>query len=289
MAFTPRVTRWGSYSNVFPHFHAKYEALDNLVFRGAFTTGIGRPPWKNILPEEVIDPAIRTITMSNTNLRPQYTKNIDLGAEYYLKTGGIFGINAFRKSIDDLIFTVTRTIGPDDGFARSYDGWTLVTTGNVAWAWVKGIEFDYRQPLTFLPGVFNRFGVFGNLTLLKTLGNYSTPDGSITSNIPGFVPKMINAGISYSGKNLSCRVLMQYQAERLSSWDPQTTEAWRYTEADTSVDVTSSYRLTKRFSLFVNISNLFESQPMQFQARRNQPQTVSQTSRRFDFGLRDSL
>jgi outer membrane receptor protein involved in Fe transport len=75
----------------------------------------------------------------------------------------------------------------------------------------------------------------------------------------------------------------------LSSWDPQTTEAWRYTEADTSIDITSSYRLTKRFSLFMNISNLFENSPIQFQARPSQPQTVSQTSRRFDFGLRGSL
>ena len=37
----------------------------------------------------MIDPATRTITMSNTNLRPQYTKNFDLGAEYYFKSGGI--------------------------------------------------------------------------------------------------------------------------------------------------------------------------------------------------------
>jgi iron complex outermembrane receptor protein len=282
-------TRWGSYQNFFPHFHVKYDPTDNLVFRGAFTTGIGRPPWKNILPEAVIDPATRTITMSNTNLKPQYTKNVDLGAEYYLKSGGIVGVNVFRKTIDDLIFNVSRVIGPDDGFATTYDGWMLSTTGNVAWAWVKGIEFDYRQQLTFLPGWFNRFGVFGNLTLLDTKGNYSTPDGSITSDIPGFVPKMINAGISYSGRNLSCRVLMQHQAERLSAWDERTKEAWRYTEADTSIDITSSYRLTKRFSLFMNISNLFEDSPVQFQARRSQPHTVSQTSRRFDFGIRGSL
>jgi TonB-dependent receptor len=282
-------TRWGSYSNFFPHLHAKYDLTENLILRGAFTTGIGRPPWKNILPEEIIEPSIRTITMSNTNLRPQYTKNYDLGAEYYLKSGGIVGINVFRKTIDDLIFNVTRTIGPDDGFSPVYDGWMLITTGNVAWAWVKGVEFDYRQQLTFLPGWLNRFGLFANLTLLDTEGNYSTPDGSVTSNIPGFVPRMINAGISYSGRNLSYRVLAQYQAERLSSWDPQTIEAWRYTEASTTIDLTSSYRLTKRFSLFMNIANLFENSPVQFQARRNQPQTVSQTSRRFDFGLRGSL
>lgn len=66
-------------------------------------------------------------------------------------------------------------------------------------------------------------------------------------------------------------------------------EAWRYNEAETSIDITSSFRLTKRFSLFMNISNLFEDSPVQYQARRNQPQNVSQTSRRFDFGIRGSL
>ncbi|MES2697157.1 MAG: TonB-dependent receptor, partial [Verrucomicrobiota bacterium] len=282
-------TRWGQYENFFPHFHAKYEATENLVFRGAFTTGIGRPPWKNILPEAIIEPTTRTITMSNTNLRPQYTKNIDLGVEYYLKSGGIIGVNVFRKTIDDLIFNVTRPIEPEDGFPTTYDGWMLITTGNVASAWVRGIEFDFRQQLTFLPGWMNRFGVFANLTLLETEGNYSTPDGSVTSDIPGFVPKFINAGLSYSGRNLSCRVLVQHQAERLSAWDERTKEAWRYNEAETTVDITSSLRVSKRFSLFVNVSNLFEDTPIQFQARPNQPQTVSRTSRRFDFGLRGSL
>jgi iron complex outermembrane receptor protein len=282
-------TRTGKYHNVFPHFHLKYEPRDNLIFRAAWSTGIGRPPWKNILPESVIEPTLRTITMSNTNLRPQYTKNLDLGAEYYFKSGGIFGVNLFRKTIDALIFNVSRVIGPEDGFLPAYDGWMLNTTGNVAWAWVKGVEFDYRQQLIFLPGWLNRFGVFANLTLLDTQGNYSTPDGSVTSDIPGFVPRMINAGISYSGKSLSGRILAQHQAERLSSWDERSTEYWRYTEASTTVDVLASYRINKRFSLFLNISNLLEDSPVQYQARRNQPQTVSQTSRRFDFGLRGSL
>ena len=282
-------TRWGSYDNMFPHLHLKYEPLESLVFRGAYTTGIGRPPWKNILPEAVIDPVTRSITMSNTNLRPQYTKNYDLGAEYYFKAGGILGVNVFRKTIDDLIFNVSRPIVPEDGFDTVYDGWMLFTTGNSAWAWMKGIEFDYRQQLTFLPGWFNRFGIFGNLTLLKTQGNYSTPDGSITSDIPGFVPKFINAGVSYSGKNLSCRVLMQHQAERLAAWDDRTKEAWRYNEAETTVDLSSSLKISKRFGVFLNVSNLFEDSPIQFQARRNQPQNVSRTSRRFDFGLRGSL
>lgn len=287
--WTTKSTQKGKYQNAFPHFHMKYEPREDLIFRGSWSTGIGRPPWKNILPEALIAPGDRSITKSNTNLRPQYTNNFDFGAEYYLRSGGIFGVNLFRKEIKDLIMNQARIIGPGDGFAPSYDGWMLHTTANAAWAWVQGIEFDYRQQLTFLPGWMNRFGVFANLTLLKTEGNYSTPDGSVTSNIPGFVPRMINAGISYSGKNLSARVLAQHQAERLSSWDERSKEYWRYTEASTTVDILSSYRISRRFSVFMNIANLFEDTPVQFQARRNQPQTVSQTSRRFDFGLRGSL
>lgn len=287
--WTGKTTQKGSYQNVFPHFHVKYEPRDNLIFRGAWSTGIGRPSWGNILPISLISPTSQSITANNTKLRPQYTNNFDFGAEYYFKSGGIFGVNVFKKNIKDLIFNQTRIIGPDEGFAPAYEGWTLRTTGNAAWAWVKGIEFDYRQQLTFLPGVWNRFGVFANLSLLETKGNYSTPDGAVTTDIPGFVPRMINAGISYSGKNLSARILAQYQAERLSAWDERTTEAWRFTEANTTVDVTSSYKLNKRFSLFMNISNLFETIPLQYQARPSQPHTVSQTSRRFDFGLRGSL
>ena len=47
-------------------------------------------------------------------------------------------------------------------------------------------------------------------------------------------------------------------------------------------------RLCRRFSLFVNITNLFEASSVQYQARPNQPYLVSQTSRRINFGLRGS-
>ena len=282
-------TDQGKYDNVFPHVHLRYDLRENLVVRGAWSTGIGRPPWKNILPEGIITPEKETIEMNNSKLRPQYTNNFDLGVEYYFGSGGLFGINLFRKEIEDLIFEETRLIGPDDGFDPAYDGWMLRTTGNSAWAWVRGIEFDYRQQLTFLPGWLRNFGLFANLTLLETAGNYSTPDGSVTSDIPGFVPRMINAGISYSGKRLSARVLAQHQAERLDDWDERSTEYWLFKEAGTSVDVLASFKLNRRFSLFMNISNLFEDSPIKYQARPNQPQSVSKTSRRFDFGIRGSL
>lgn len=287
--WTGKRTERGKYDNIFPHFHVRQDLSDNFVVRGAWSTGIGRPPWKNILPEGVIVPENQVIEMNNPDLRPQYTHNFDLGVEYYIKSGGLFGINLFRKEIEDLIFAESRIIGPDDGFDPAYEGWELQTYGNSAWAWVRGIEFDYRQQLTFLPGVLKNFGVFANLTLLETEGNYSTPDGSVTSDIPGFVPRMINAGVSYTDKRVSARVLVQHQAERLSEWDERTTEFWRYKEASTTVDVFAGYKLSRRFSLFMNISNLFEDSPIEYQARPNQPRSVSKTSRRFDFGIRGSL
>lgn len=284
-----RATNWGKYKSVFPHFHAKYDVRENLVVRAAWSTGIGRPPWKNILPEGSITPESQTITMNNTNLRPQYTTNYDLGAEYYFQSGGILGVNLFRKDIKDLIFQTSRFIGPGEGFDPAYEGWKLITGGNAAWAWVEGVEFDFRQQLKGLSRWLERFSVFANLTLLDTAGNYSTPDGSVTSNIPGFVPKVANAGVSYTGRDLSLRVHAQYRDEHLSNWDERTTEYWRYNEAGTTVDVLSSYRLTRRLNLFLNISNLFEDSPVQFQARPSQPYNVSKTSRRFDFGIRGSL
>lgn len=217
--WTNRATQKGRYSNVFPHLHTKYELWDDIVIRASWSTGIGRPPWKNILPEGVISPESRSITRNNSNLRPQYTNNFDLGAEYYFKSGGLFGVNFFRKEIRDLIFQSSRLVVPEDNLGAAYEGWMLTTSDNAAWAWVQGVEFDFRQQLTMLPGWMNRFGVFANLTLLDTAGNYSTPDGSVTSNIPGFVPRVANAGISYTGKKLNLRVQGQYRDEALSTED----------------------------------------------------------------------
>ncbi len=287
--WTGKATGKGRYSNTFPHLHMKYEFRDDLIFRAAVSSGIGRPQWKNLMPEGTINPDDMEIEANNPDLGPQYTYNFDFGAEYYFKSGGLFGINLFRKEIDDLIFHETRIIGPEDGYGPEYDGWELRTYSNAAWAWVQGVEFDYRQKLSFLPGWMSRLDVFANLTLLETEGNYSTPDGSTTSDIPGFVPRMTNAGVAYSGERLSARILAQFQAGHLTDWDERSTEYWLFEEDSTSVDVLFSYSINKRFRLFLNITNLFENSPLVYQARPNQPQEVSVTSRRFDFGIRGSL
>lgn len=279
----------GSYDNMFPHFHLRFEPFDRFVIRAAWSTGIGRPAWRDIIPEGTIEPNSQTITMNNSELRPQYTNNFDVNFEYYLEPAGLISVNFFRKEIDDLIYSMTDVIKPGMGWDSVYEGWTLRTSGNAAWAWVEGVEFDIRQQLSFLPGWLGRLSVYANLTLLDTEGNYSTPDGSVTSNIPGFVPKVANAGISYSGKRFSVRVQSQYRDHHLSNWDERSTEYWRYNESSTYVDTHLTYRLNKRFSLFCNVSNIFEESPVQYQARPNQPYRVRQDSRRFDFGIRGSL
>lgn len=279
----------GSYDNFFPHFHLRYEPWDRFVIRGAWSTGIGRPRWSTIIPIGEIDPATQSITMNNSELRPQYTNNFDLNFEYYTKTSGLISVNFFRKEIDDLIFRTTDTIRPGMGWDSAYEGWMLRTYANAAWAWVRGVEFDARQQFSFLPGWLGGLSVYANLTLLDTAGNYSTPDGSVTSKIPNFVPKVANLGITYSGKRLSVDIRGQFRDEYMSNWDERSTEYWRYTEASSTCDAFVSYGLSKRFRIFCNVSNIFEDSPVQFQARPNQPYRVSQTSRRFDFGIRGSL
>ncbi|MGH8016915.1 MAG: TonB-dependent receptor, partial [Opitutaceae bacterium] len=78
-----RVRASADYDNVFPGVHLRYEPRRGLVLRASYSTAIGRPNFGSIIPDtdvDFIDSAVRT---NNTDLKPQYARGIDLGAQYY--------------------------------------------------------------------------------------------------------------------------------------------------------------------------------------------------------------
>jgi len=91
-----------------------------------------------------------TITVSNPELKPQYSNNWDLTAEYYFRPQGMISIGAFQKKITDYIATDSSQFvgsGQDNGFDGQYVGYRITTSRNSGYAVIKGLEFSYQQQL----------------------------------------------------------------------------------------------------------------------------------------------
>ncbi|MBM4058695.1 MAG: TonB-dependent receptor, partial [Planctomycetes bacterium] len=254
-----RLTNEGRYRVVLPGLHLKYEPLPNLVTRASWSTGVGRPGFGSIIPNDTVNDDTLRVTSSNPDLRPQQADNFDLSAEYYFRPQGLVSVGAFRKDIRDYIYTdSSQLIGPgqDNGFDGLYAGYTLTTQRNGGSARIDGLEFTYQQQLTFLPGWAKGLGLSANYTALRTEGNYGGATVLTNNSLPNFVNRSGNLGLSYRGRGLDLRVQAIHRGEYLVA-NSATPALVQYQKAKVTWVWKSRYAVTRYASLFLDLDNVF--------------------------------
>jgi iron complex outermembrane receptor protein len=254
-----RITNEGDYRVTLPGLHLKYEPIAGLVTRASWSTGVGRPAFGSIIPNDTVNDDTMRVTVSNPNLVPQKGDNYDLTAEYYFRPQGLVSVGAFRKKIRDYIFTdSSQTIGngTDNGFDGLYAGYSLTTQRNGGAAQIDGLEFSYQQQLTFLPGWARGFGISANYTTLKTEGNYGGTTVLTNNSLPGFVNKSGNLGLSYRGRGFDLRLQAIYRGRYLTANNANPALV-QYQEDKITWVWKSRYAFSRRASLFLDLDNMF--------------------------------
>ncbi len=280
-------TNNSSYKKYFPSLHARYAFTPNLLARASWATGIGRPNFTNIMPNETANYTNSTVSASNPELKPQYVKNSDVTLEYYFEPVGMLSVAVFRKDISDFIYTDGAGIipsGADNGFNGLYDGFTLSTSKNGGAARIQGAEFAYQQQFTFLPRYFKGLGMFANYTKLNTSGDYGSNVPRNTSSVPGFVPDSANLGVSYSYGRVSLRAKWNYKSLALFSFSTNPASL-RYNPGQGRIDLSARFKLTRHLDLYGDAINV-TAVPMVFQGpmpgRRD---SISDYGAKVNFGL----
>lgn len=261
--FGQRATNKGQYRFYLPGVHLKYEPFGGLVTRLSWSTGVGRPAFGSIIPNTTVSDTARTLSLSNPNLKPQYSNNWDLTAEYYFKPQGLFSVGVFQKRIRDYIATDNSQFvetGPDNGFDGQYVGYRITTQLNSGYATIKGIEVSYQQQLTFLPGWAKGFGLYTNFTKLQTEGKNPSftagPGAGAPTAIAGFVNTTGNIGLGYHGYGLDLRLQAVYRGKYLTS-NNTIPALVTYQEPKTSWSWKSRYNFSKSKGIFFDVVNIF--------------------------------
>jgi iron complex outermembrane recepter protein len=255
-------TNQAEYRDIFPSIHFRYEITDGLIGRASYSTGIGRPNFVTIIPNDRINDENETATINNTALEPQYSDNFDLALEYYFKPVGLLSAGVFLKELSSFIFTSDVGFipdGPANGFGGNYAGYMLRTQVNGGSARVRGLELAYQQQFSNLPGFWKGFGIFANYTRLQTEGDY----GDIGSNsgpadLVGFVPKSGNIGITYNAAPWSIRAQMNYTGSQLFRFNANVANR-QYEYSKNPVDLSVKYTINPRFSVYCDFINVLRS------------------------------
>jgi TonB-dependent receptor len=227
-----------------------------------------------MLPSRRVDDDARTLTDGNPNLDVTEADNIDVSLEYYLKPLGVISVGAFRKSIDGFYFTTASTV-----VGGEYDGYRLSRVEMGRGGKVSGLEVEWQQRLSFLPGAWGGLGFGANHTWLDATGRYPTrPSDNLT--FIGTAKRTGNFNLSYVRRGLDLRLFYNLRGDYLSSVGARRALDI-YEKERATLDFSAKYRFTRRLSAYANVKNLTDAPKITYQGSRSNPTGV----RYYDFSV----
>ncbi len=285
-----RLASDGKYQKAFPSVHLGYDVTENLKARASWSTSYGRAPLGSLIAAVTPNDTARTVTSGNPDLKPQLAKNIDLKLEYYYKTG-TFSVRGYRKEIADYIGSAGRSgelvgTGNDNGFDGLYEGYEIVQPRNLGDATYKGLEFDFRQRLTFLPGVLRGLTARANYTYLKTRGNFGGTINLANGQLAGFIPRAYNIGLLYTYKKFGATYDMNYTGGWPVVFSTTTATSNRIREPWTVMNASVTYTVFRNTTAFLSMSNLAQEGRREYIFDPSRVRSTWVIPRSIKFGIR---
>jgi len=255
----PRVTRRSEYDNFFPSVNVKYTIVQDVQLQAGFSRAIGRPPIDNLAGlwniVEDANGVTQRVDAPNPALQPERIKKYDARIAYYFGSRGARGsrspgqlsLAVSQNEITNLRETFDYTaeeFGVDD---PEYADYTFRSTRNSsASRRNRNMEFSYQQTMGFLPDKFR--GTSVNIA-------YTRSYASARRN--GLAPHRITSRLGYAYRKFNGQIGMV--------WIDDIPDGiyGRFRPEQTQFDLSLTYRLTPRYSLYVQGRNI-TSQPVKW-------------------------
>jgi hypothetical protein len=204
-------TAESDYVDWFPNLQFRYEPIPHFTVRANYSTTIRRPRISDLVGRFSVNDIGQIVSASNPSLKPQISSNYDVSLEYYFKPVGVASIGAFRKEIKNYVTATSfRITGNEFGLdLGDYVGWQGNSRVNAGDGTVEGMELNYSQQLSFLPGILRGLGVMDNWTVLTSAGDYN----GVVTNLPfknsltGLRPRSGNAGVTCNCRRWDLRLM----------------------------------------------------------------------------------
>lgn len=258
----------GSYTDLLPSVSLRFNAGANSFLRLIYARGVSRPEESNLAQPIQWSPngngAYKyQATLGNSKLKAETGDDVDVLYDHYFKTFGVLSAGYFYKHLGLPIVTTQHPVPdftPPGGPTATY----LVTQPiNAGSARVSGIELQYLQHWSSLPGFLGGLGMNANYSYI----------GSQTSAITGRsdkprlldnAPNIYNIGPTYNRGPVSMNMNVTYNQASIS--------AYQYADGTpggikgplgdiyffnhTEIDAQGSWKLRHGFQLVVTALNL---------------------------------
>ena len=255
------------YLRYFPSLNATFHLRENLIARAGVSTSIGPPNFNQYaggltLPNTDNPPSnTNRITVNNVAIKPWTANSVKVRLEYYFAGVGQISVGAFRRHYTNFFVSTIVPATPEFLALYSLDpdefGPYEVSTqrNNPSVIRSEGLDFSYRQALTFLPQWARGFQVFANGSLAKS----NTPKGFLGASGFNEIPRYAAWGVSFTRPRYNLRVNWTWREDQVlaavtgAGIEPDT---YNYTPGFTKIDVLGEYMFWKRVAVFANLRNI---------------------------------
>ena len=263
-----------SYTDWFPGLNVKFEAMPNLLLRGAVTTSIGRPNYSTLAPFITVtnDTVPATVNAGNPFLKPYKAVNFDAAVEYYPNKDSLFSAGFFYKDIKNPIYQIgTPNLGNPGTIpgasAADYPTINLTQYTNMDSEFIGGVELNAQTQFTGLPGFLSGFGISANYT---HVWGHATGPAFRAGAIPLTYQSndLGNVSIFYEKYGLTARAAFNYRS-RFSDvvGTSAATDSWW--DAQGQLDLHVGYQVTPQYTIYADAANLTDSPWRHYQGSRN--------------------
>jgi TonB-dependent receptor len=254
------------YLRLFPNINVSYNVRDNLIARASWYESVGRPDFNQYaggltLPnlQNLPDPSSNRISVNNAGIKAWQAQTTKLRLEYYFQRVGNISIGAFRRDIKNFFGSTTTRATPEflalyDLTPDTYGEFDVATNYNIpGTVRFTGMEFDYKQALTFLPQWARGVQVFANASTLRA-------QGVATSSNFNYVPRTYNWGVSLTRPKYLVKMSWNYRGlqRRGAQITGRSIESGTYDwwSKRLYIDLTAEYNFLKHYTLFMNMRNI---------------------------------
>jgi len=248
-----------TYTDLFPSAQFRIAFAPETQLRLAVTRGIARPNYSDLAPHlsgtvggNKSNPA--NLSSGNPDLKPQHAWNYDAMVEHFFQSVGVISGGVFYKSINDLIINQTFVY---NGPVAAFVGQAGTRPTNVGSGHLVGLEAEWTQRLTSLPGLFNGLGFDANYTHISSRALVD-PSTNRFAQLPRQSPDLGNFGLTYDRGPISGRAAWSYQGPNIVSYGDGTATANgdNYFYAHSQIDASLSYNFTSAIQLQLQALNL---------------------------------
>jgi hypothetical protein len=197
--------------------------------------------------------------VNNAGIKAWSAKTTRIRFEYYFERVGQISVGGFRRDFRNFFGSIVLPATPEFLALYSldpeiYGEYPVSTNYNLdSTVRMQGLEFDYKQTLTFLPHWARGVQVFANTTATRATGIAS-------SNFSGYIPRIYNWGVSLSRPQYNLRMNWNYRGRQRRgliaagrSIEPST---YDWGSKRLYIDISGEYTFYKRFAVFGSLRNV---------------------------------